>query len=740
MKFLKHRHLLQCALAFLLCAFLCYRFPPHIKILFFVTAAFLALVFVGLTFIKVWRRPILQPICLLVSVMLAFGTSYAYHDLYAARIYSLANDSEHRITATIQKINTSLPYASSYDVTINTVDDKKHAFKAELSCDFPTYFEQNDIISLTVVFSEFEPLVNYFPEKQYNLSKGFLLKAEAEEDDAEKIGVSRSVSAYFQTVNQHLSNIFVQNLPDDSAGFVNCVLLGNRTGLSDTVKRDFKNLGLSHLLAISGMHMSVLLGGLYLLLSALSVHKFLKNALVIAAAVCFMFLTGFSPSVTRASLMLILSYLCYYGGLKADPLTSLCTSVALICLVNPNAIYDVGLQLSFSATFGILLTTPIVNANLTAKKVPLLLRSLLNGLFASAAAMTFMLPFMLSSFQSFSLMSLVTTLVFSPILTVILYAAPLFLLFHKIYFLGPVFQFILEKAVAFILFLSGKSAALGSFLISFDFPFVKWIGPAFVILLGLILLWYPKKARWYLVPLSAFVCTFSLCMTVYSDQHQDEITLIASAYKQNDVLSVTQNYHTTVLDITNGSYTAVNQALCCTQRQEYIHAFENYIIINQNNKSVSSLRKMLANYYFKTVYLPSPNEEQEDITRSLVYIAEGAGCDVIFYQYDESFVIHDVTYTIESPATIKRSVKPIHQISINAQNQETVYLGAAFSESEQELPEAAALIAGSYGPLYKQEFSYPGKHVYASQSAAEFYHSDELTVYNDFCRVILNSD
>ncbi|MCI8590409.1 MAG: ComEC/Rec2 family competence protein [Clostridiales bacterium] len=698
------------------------------------------LVFIGIKVITKGRHTILQPVCILISALLAFGSSYAYHDLYAAHIYTLADNREHQVTATILKVNTSLPYASSFDVTIHTVDETKCSFKAELECDFPTPFEQNDIITLPVVFSEFEPLINYFPEKQYNLSKGYLLKATAENDSAEKIGVSQSVTAYFSSLNQQLSNIFTQYLPSDSAGFVNCVLLGDRTGLPDAVKRDFKNLGLSHLLAISGMHMSILLGGLYLLLSALSLHKFLKNALVIAAAICFMLLTGFSPSVTRAALMVILSYFCYYGGLKTDPLTSLCTAVALICLVNPNSIYDVGLELSFSATFGILLTGPIINKNLAAKKLPFWIRSLCNGLFVSVAAITFMLPFMLFSFQSFSLMSILTTLVFSPILAVILYLAPLFLLFHKVYFLAPLLQFALQKTVAFMLFLSSKAAGMGSFLISLDFPFVAWVGLAFIILLGLLILWSPKKARWYLMPLTAFVCALTIGITIYSGQHQNEISLVASTHKQNDVLAVTQNYHTTVLDITNGSYTAINQALCCAQRQEYIHAFENYVIINKNKKSIASLRKMLANYYFKTIYLPVPTEEHEDTIQSLENIAKEAGCDVMFYQYGESFMIHDVTYTIENPAVIKRSVKPIHQITIGTQNKHTIYLGAAFSESGQEVPEATMLIAGSYGPLYKQEFSYPAKQVFASQNTAEFYTSPQLSVYNDFCRIILNSD
>jgi len=138
---------------------------------------------------------------------------------------------------------------------------------------------------------------------------------------------------------------------------------------------------------------------------------------------------------------------------------------------------------------------------------------------------------------------------------------------------------------------------------------------------------------------------------------------------------------------------------CSLNHRSRIHAFENYIVVNQNKKSITTLRKMLANYYFKTIYLPCLTEENENTVTTLAHIADAAGCDVIFYQYGENFAIHDVTYTIENPIFIKRSVKPIHQIKINTNNEQTVFLGAAFSESGQEVPETNTLIAGSYGPL-----------------------------------------
>lgn len=740
MEFLRNRNLLQCSLLFLCLSFILVRTPPQVKIFFFLAAAFVMLLILCAKFVKFYRKTILQPLCLLVTVLLASGVSYGYHDVYLHKLYTLIDGEEHQITAAINKVKSSLPYASSYDVSVSCVDGVPRHFKAVLELEYPTDFEREDMITLSVTFADFEEQVNHFPEKQYNLSKGYTLKGLSDKDDAQSAGVRRSVSSFFSRVSSRLAALYEQNLTEASVGLVKCVFLADSQDLADSAERDFRKLGLSHLLAVSGMHISILLGGLYLLLSALSLHKSLKNALVMTAAVCFMFLTGFTPSATRAALMLILSYLCYYTGSRSDPLSALCFSVALICLFSPPSINDIGLQLSFSATFGILLTGPLMNTNLKGRHIPGPLRYLFTSLFVSAAAISFMLPFLLSAFSSFTFVSIFTTLLFTPLLSGVLYLCVFSLLFCKIPLLSGLLFFLLDKAAGFMLAAVQWGAGLGNFQISLAYPFVKWLGAGFVILLAVLVIRSPKKAVWYLAPLIAFAIALTGGAAIDSVGKKEQTALIACTRLQNDVLSVTHHTKTTVIDITDGTYTSLNNALAIIEKKEYITAFDHYIFANISQKSSATLRKMLNRYDFYTIYLPAAGQDTQDLHDQLAKTAEQAGCAVYDYRYGEPFTLSDVTYTIESPSFIKRSVRAVHQITIRSGEKTAAYLGAAYQETDSQPPKADIVIAGCYGPLYKSAFSYSAPQVFAGGAAAEYYSADNLTVYDEACRFILNDD
>lgn len=205
MEFLRNRNLLQCSLLFLCLSFILVRTPPQVKIFFFLAAAFVMLLILCAKFVKFYRKPILQPLCLLVTVLLASGVSYGYHDVYLHKLYTLIDGEEHQITAAINKVKSSLPYASSYDVSVSCVDGVPRHFKAVLELEYPTDFEREDMIALSVTFADFEEQVNHFPEKQYNLSKGYTLKGLSDKDDAQSAGVRRSVSSFFSRVSSRLS-------------------------------------------------------------------------------------------------------------------------------------------------------------------------------------------------------------------------------------------------------------------------------------------------------------------------------------------------------------------------------------------------------------------------------------------------------------------------------------------------------------------------------------------------------
>ena len=141
-------------------------------------------------------------------------------------------------------------------------------------------------------------------------------------------------------------------MPEDTTGYLQALLTGDKSGLSYSQISQMNRAGVSHTVAISGMHVSILLTMLYFLLGK---NQRLTALIGIPLALCFALMTGASPSVVRATVMQLILLLAPIFGRENDPLTSMCAALLLILGQNPWAVSNVSFQLSFAAVAGILL-------------------------------------------------------------------------------------------------------------------------------------------------------------------------------------------------------------------------------------------------------------------------------------------------------------------------------------------------------------------------------------------------
>ncbi len=204
--------------------------------------------------------------------------------------------------------------------------------------------------------------------------------------------------------------------PSQTAGLLRALLTGDRAGLSDLVKSDLSRSGISHVVAVSGMHVAILISILFFLTGK---WRRLTSLIGCPVILCFMAVTGFSPSVVRAGIMQILLLLAPLLGRENDVPTALGFSLALILLENPWAIASISLQLSYSAVIGIYLFTGRLYRAMTGRTVKgRLLRALQNYIASTVAATfgatVFTTPLVAFYFGSISLMTLFTNLLVLP--------------------------------------------------------------------------------------------------------------------------------------------------------------------------------------------------------------------------------------------------------------------------------------------------------------------------------------
>ena len=204
----------------------------------------------------------------------------------------------------------------------------------------------------------------------------------------------------------------------EEAGFLMVILTGDRSELSFSTQNELSVSGLSHAIAVSGMHVSMLL----MLISFLCGRNPRLTALVgIPAVLAFALITGASASVCRAAFMHILLLTAPLFGRDHDTLTSLSAAALVLLLLNPWAVADVSFQLSFTAVLGLItLSGPIHKRILSFSKKPnRALRFLASGISATLSATFATLPLIVAYFGQVSLAAIPVNLLCLWALTVV---------------------------------------------------------------------------------------------------------------------------------------------------------------------------------------------------------------------------------------------------------------------------------------------------------------------------------
>ena len=185
----------------------------------------------------------------------------------------------------------------------------------------------------------------------------FLYAYEDRDHPAEKTGGKHATlyrAAVF--VRQFMRHIFSQSLDREAAGVVRAVLLGEKQALPEAYRKAFSETGTSYLIVVSGLHLAVFtLLFRKLFRKSEGIPCFLQLPVMFLLTFRFAALTGFSPSVMRAGIMLMISFLANLVLRDNDGFNSLGITALIMTVPNPYAVGDIGLLLSFSATFGILL-------------------------------------------------------------------------------------------------------------------------------------------------------------------------------------------------------------------------------------------------------------------------------------------------------------------------------------------------------------------------------------------------
>lgn len=688
----------------------------------FIIAAFAAAFFVLLSVRLIHsikksdaRRAAIRAVSAVAAgILLSSCVSFAAFDIYLADIEK-ADGETVEIEAVVEKVDYDSDYSAEYIVKTVKFGEGKRRIRLYLT-DAPGLTAGN-IIKTTAVISSLKNDGTVYGTREYLLSNGVRLCAEG--DNTQIIGfddVTPNISIV--RINSRLADILTNNGKSDENGIAAALFLGNKEHLSPSVSNNFKRLGISHVLALSGMHLAVLCAAV----TALSKRfgTIICRVICSAAVIAYIILTGASPSVLRAGIMLLIMYVGGFAGRRGDSFTNLGAAVFLLSVTDPLGCGGISLQLSAAAVFAILMRSRYVQkpALPTENKAAVkFLVNLADAVKITVSVTLFTLPLTWLYFGAVSVISPITSIIFSALATVILYLSPITLISAPAAGFFGVMIKILSTVCRVTAELSEKTASLRHITVSLNgtLMLVLCVLCSFTFILFCMLRGKTKRF------VGAAAIALLIITYISGAVPGTDAKIAAHSVKSSDEIIVISN-GAHIIDIGNGYSTAIKGAvskaeeLGCTE-------IETLVLTHSHNGYPSSVQNIIDRCIVRKVLVPDTFDLKMLKTLNEICTERGVGFEI--YSAGEAISLGDAKVTVGEPLHLSRSSQPIIRADIQIYAQSFTYLGAAYTEAADgnvNVPTGGTVWFGNHGPKYREKCVLPqglGR-VIASGSAAEF--------------------
>lgn len=651
---------------------------------------------------------------------LALCHSFAFTEL--PRIRAREWEGERMILCTAVESVKNTDHSSSATVLVLNADGTPVYFKGSLVCNFPVDLGVGDQLYARAYVEEYtEESTRILPSRKD--SGGILLRLSVSQPTdsviarAEKNGISfstlfepggaRILSAH---ARKQLSRTLEDGLGARIGSLASGFLMGDTDGLSSSVLRDFRRTGSFHLLSVSGLHLTVLLGAVELLLRGLYVPKRLRVFSVSLCSLLLLFMAGFAFSACRAVLMLMAVYLAFMLCEESDGITVLFASGALIVLISPFSVNDLGFWMSFQATLGILSVFRYWDQHNKRKKgrkgsasrMRRIWNSILSGILLTGTCNLFLLPILWAVFGEFSWISPVCNLLLSAPSSLFLIGTPLYLLLGRIPLIGASLEVILKGIGAWILSVAAILSHLPRAVISLRYEFcgilIVGLAIAMIVMLSLRL-----KHKWMLaLPPVIFAAAFLICLGAYRLFFSEPYAVYLQKGSDCEAVSWNEDGKIVICDISYGGIWGVGAVKSLLFESEATEV--DVLVLSHVHEGHADMLSILSEeLMIRELYLPEPTEGREgELIRSFTVAAEARRIQVSHYRSGET--LRPWSSLALAIDRVSGGERDAFLLRMKKQDKEMAYL-SSYLPSIRKAETVAAylrpshlLIVGSHGP------------------------------------------
>ncbi len=226
-----------------------------------------------------------------------------------------------------------------------------------------------------------------------------------------------------QKVRQYIKNTLFENLGYNEAATLCALIFGDNSYFTESFYNNVKGAGVSHVMVVSGMHLSILVVLFTAISEKIFYNRFFKGFCMVLTALLLTALCGFTMSILRAGVTYILMALALVIKRPNNCENTLGAAVSLILTVSPNAVLSAAFQLSVASTFGILCVALPIMRYITENELikSVLVDNIVNAVLVTLSAMLLTLPIAIKLFGYISNVAVITNLLISYAVTLVLW-------------------------------------------------------------------------------------------------------------------------------------------------------------------------------------------------------------------------------------------------------------------------------------------------------------------------------
>ncbi|HEY8402682.1 MAG TPA: ComEC/Rec2 family competence protein [Cytophagaceae bacterium] len=328
------------------------------------------------------------------------------------------------------------------------------------------------------------------------------------------------------------------------------LVLGKKSDIDDEIKEAFSATGTMHIMAVSGLHVAMiyqLFALIFGIINRGNKGKKIFFLLIALTLLFYAFITGFSPSVTRAVIMFIIMALADATSKPKSSYNTLALTAFILLIYDPNCLYDIGFQLSFVAVAGILYIYPLLKNKFKFENA--ITSYIWDSACISIAAQIATFPISVYYFSQFPNYFLIANLVIIPISNAIIYTGLGIILSSVLLFflpfisviLGWVTKLLLQLLASCLLFFESLPLPVTYFS---KFTFSEIILIYLLIFFLLLYFLYTKKQILYLSIFTSFILIAHTLYQLVIISNQKE--LVVFSIKGQTAIAITKGFHSTI--------------------------------------------------------------------------------------------------------------------------------------------------------------------------------------------------